>query len=224
LTIRVDRQKPDGEWETLVPDEGVPGGMDRTMTIDLTGGVGGPICKLRLTTNLEIYYDQIFLAKHLGLRGMNVRSVPLLTADLRRVGFAREYSPDGRLPLIYDYELSENTAPFHVLRGAYTRYGSVRELLEEFDDQYVLVGPGDEIALRFDAAKLPTPAASFTRSFVLVSQAYCKDMDLYTATPQTLEPLPFRGMSKYPYPPTERFPNSAELRAFRDKYNTRIVE
>lgn len=222
--IRVERLGEDGRWQTLVPDGGAPGGMARAFTIELTGLVSGPPCKLRLTTNLEIYYDQIFAGRHVGHEQTQTRALPLLDAELRRVGFAREYSPDGRLPLIYDYELSDASAPFHVLRGAYTRYGPVDALLREFDDRYVLVGPGDEIALRFDATTLPAPAAGFTRSFILVSHAYCKDMDLYTATPQTLEPLPFRAMSQYPYPATESFPDTPELQAFRREYNTRLVE
>lgn len=222
--IRVEGDAGEGRWRTLVPDGGAPGGMARTMTIDLTGKLDSTIRRLRLTTNLEIGYDQIFLAR-LGPRtGVSVYTAPLTEATLRRVGFAREFSPDGRLPLVFDYEHSDATAPFHSLRGAYTRYGPVRELLLEFDDRYVLVGPGDEIALKFDAASLPAVGPGRTRSFVLVSHAYCKDMDLYTATPQTLEPLPFNGMSRYPYPPSEHYPDSEEHRAFLRTYNTRWIE
>jgi hypothetical protein len=111
-----------------------------------------------------------------------------------------------------------------VLRGAYTRYGQVKELLAAFDDKYVLVGPGDEIALRFDGSKLAEAPVGMTRSFVLVSHAYCKDMDLYTATPQTVEPLPFRIMSQYPYPAAEHYPDDEEHQAFLNTYNTRIIE
>jgi hypothetical protein len=153
-----------------------------------------------------------------------MHSVPLRAATLRRVGFAREYSPDGRLPLVYDYELSDATAPFHVLKGAYTRYGPVEELLADFDDRQVVMGPGDEVALEFEATGLPAVPEGWARSFVLVSHAYCKDMDLYTATPQTLAPLPFRAMSRYPYPATERYPDSPALRAWRTVYQTRMVE
>jgi hypothetical protein len=49
-------------------------------------------------------------------------------------------------------------------------------------------------------------------------------MDLYTATPRTLEPLPFRAMSQYPYPPTEHYPDDEEHQAFLKAYNTRIIE
>ena len=211
------------QWRTIVPDAGVPGGMARMFTVALTGKLAGAR-KLRLTTNLEVCYDQIFVARDTGGDAVRTRRLMPQSADFRRVGFALEYSPDGRLPLIYDYERSEPTAPFHVQRGPYTRYGEVKELLQDFDDRYVMVGPGDEIAVRFDAAGLGEPEAGMVRSFILVSHAYCKDMDLYTATPETVEPLPFREMSRYPYPATEAFPETPELRAWQEAYNTRRVE
>jgi hypothetical protein len=222
--IRIERREADGRWKTIVPDAGAFGGAARTMTVDLTGWVGGRDCQLRLTSNLEIFYDQVFLGQVIGHDQVQIHSLPVAAAQLRRVGFAREYSPDGRLPLIYDYDLSDASAPFHILRGAYTRYGPVRDLLTDFDDQYVLVGPGDEIAVKFEASRLPPLAANTTRSFVLISHAWCKDSDLYTATPQTLEPLPFKGMSRYPYPDTERYPDTEAHRRFRETYNTRLRE
>jgi hypothetical protein len=222
--IRVERCIEDGTWQTIVPDGGWPGGMGRVFTLNLSGQNWGNNVRLRLTTNLEISYDQVFIGRHAGLDQVKIQSAPLTDAQLRRVGFAREYSPDGRRPLIYDYERPDATAPFHVLKGAYTRYGSVQELLAKSDDRYVLVGPGDEVALRFDARKLAAPAAGMVRSFILVSHAWCKDMDLYTATPQTLEPLPFRAMSKYPYPAGEAYPSTPEHRAYRAAYNTRALE
>jgi hypothetical protein len=208
----------------VVADAGVPGGMARTMTVDLTEKLPVGTRWLRLTTNLEVYFDQVFLAPNAGVDTVVVRSVPLHGAELRYVGFAREYSPDGRLPLIFDYELSDATAPFHVLTGDYTRYGAVEPLLADFDDRYVIMGPGDEIALRFDATALPEPGSGWERSFVLVSHAYCKDMDLYTATPQTLAPLPFRTMSQYPYPAREHYPDTEAHRLYRQTYNTRRIE
>jgi hypothetical protein len=222
--IRVDHKDPLGQWITLIPDAGAPGGMDRTMTIELTGLLNNFDGHLRLTTNLEIYYDQIYLAQHSDPAAIQTFSLPVNHAELRHSGFALEYSPDGRLPLLYDYELSQPTAPFHTPRGAYTRYGNVTPLLHEFDDQFVLVGPGDEIAVRFDATTLPPPPPGHHRSFILVSHAYCKDMDLYTATPQTVEPLPFRAMSRYPYGPDEQYPDAPENRRYQLEFNTRLVE
>jgi hypothetical protein len=128
--IRIERLMPDGQWKIIVPDAGAMGGMDRTMTVELTGLVGGPECRLRLSSNLEIYYDQIFLAVPAARDQVKIHTLPMSEADLRYAGFAREVSPDGRQPLIYDYDLRDATAPFHTLSGAYTRYGPVLELLE----------------------------------------------------------------------------------------------
>jgi hypothetical protein len=222
--IRVERRDTDGRWIPLIPDGGWPGGMGRVFTLDLTGHSWSGLTRLRLVTNLEIYYDQIFVGRHAGLDRVRTRTAPLVEATLQRLGFPREYSPDGRLPLIYDYHWLDASAPFHVLRGAYTRYGPVAELLAQHDDQYVLLAPGDEIRLRFDAAALPPPGAGMERSYLLISHTYCKDMDLYSGTSRTLEPFPFQGMSRYPYPPEESFPESAVHRHFREVYNTRWIE
>jgi Tfp pilus assembly protein PilF len=221
--IRLEARGADGSWRTIVPDAGVPGGLGRMMTVNLSGRLPAGTRGLRLTTNLEVYYDQVFVARTAGTGAVKVQRVPLRGAELRYLGFVREVSPDGRRPLIYDYAQPEATAPFHVLQGAYTRYGPVEALLAQLDDQYVLMGPGDEIALQFDAARVAPPPPGQVRSFILVSYAYCKDMDLYTATPQTLEPLPFRAMSQYPYPPSEHYPDTGAHRHYRATYNTRLV-
>ena len=60
------------------------------------------------------------------------------------------------------------------------------------------MGRGEEIALEFDAAGLPPLPPDWTRTLVLHAEGYCKDMDLYTAFPDTVGPLPFRGMENYP--------------------------
>ena len=153
--------------------------------------------------------------------GPQIHRLPLSSATLRWLGFPREVSPDGREPLIYDYQQVEPTAPFHFLRGDYTRYGAVEELLATSDDQYVIMGSGDELALRFSASTLPPLADGMTRSFILVSRAWCKDLDLYTLEARTLAPLPFRGMSRYPYPPAEGYPDTPAHHAYLARYNTR---
>jgi hypothetical protein len=115
------------------------------------------------------------------------------------------------------------TAPFKLPRGRYTRYGEVESLLAEFDDRYVIMGSGDEIAIRFEASGLPAIEPGWRRSFVLASHAYCKDMDLYTAECDTVGPLPFRGMSDYPYPGSDGYPDTPSHRTYRARFNTRQV-
>ena len=50
---------------------------------------------------------------------------------------------------------------------------------------------------------------------------WAKDGDANTAFSQSVEPLPFHGMSVYPYPASEQFPDTALHRDYRDRYNTR---
>jgi len=221
--LRIEGLSEDGQWEVVVPDAGAPGGLGRTIAVDLTGKLTTNTRKLRVSTNLEIYCDQVFVANDRGTDRLTVRSVPLVKADLRRLGFPLEYSPDGRLPTIYDYDRIAPVSPFKVLKGAYTRYGPVESLLADFDDRYAILAPGDEIAAAFDARVLPLPAAGEVRSFILISHAYCKDMDLYTAEPDTIAPLPFRSMNAYPYPAGEHYPDEPQLQQYRQQFNTRLV-
>jgi hypothetical protein len=104
------------------------------------------------------------------------------------------------------------------MAGAYTRFGDVRALLTEPDDMYVVMGRAEEIVMRF----APTPSRpGMQRTFFLVSDGWCKDMDPYTATPYTVEPLPFHAMSGFPYPPSESFPQSPAHKAWLETYQTR---
>jgi hypothetical protein len=57
------------------------------------------------------------------------------------------------------------------------------------------------------------------RTYLLHCAGWCKDMDPATAHPDTVEPLPFRGMSTYPYGDGESYP--AENRAWLSEWNTR---
>jgi hypothetical protein len=107
--------------------------------------------------------------------------------------------------------------------GRYTREGDVRELLLKTDDMFVISKPGDEISLSFDARRLPPIRAGWTRTFLLYADGYSKEMDINSASPDQVSPLPFHGMTRYPYPDTERYPMTAARRAYFEKYNTRLV-
>jgi hypothetical protein len=109
---------------------------------------------------------------------------------------------------------------FKLMEGFYTRFGDVRELLTAADDRYVIIGRPEEVVLRY---AVPDLGSGATRSFILKSVGWCKDMDLYTAYPHTVEPLPFLGMSSFPYPPSEHYPDTPEHRAYRATWNTRYL-
>ena len=80
---------------------------------------------------------------------------------------------------------------------------SVRTLLLESDDMYVIMNAGDQVTVEFDAAEAPELPDGWTRTFLIYTDGWIKDGDLNTATGQTVEPLPFHSQSRYPYGPDE---------------------
>jgi len=50
---------------------------------------------------------------------------------------------------------------------------------------------------------------------------WAKDRDPNTAFSSTVQPLPFHGMSRYPYPASEHFPRDAAHDSYQRTYNTR---
>jgi Tfp pilus assembly protein PilF len=217
---------PDGAggWKVAIPDIGYPAGTPRTMTFDVTAVLGPDTPRFRIRSNLEIFWDRVYLAPDRGEGSLVRTTLGPADATLRHVGFPREVSPDGRLPKQHDYALMDDGVPgFKSLEGSYTRFGDVRELLLEADDRSVIFRNGEEIALRFRASDLPLLREGYVRDFLLVTDGWCKDMDPYTATPQTVSPLPFRGMSNYPPREGEAFPETEATREWRRVWNTRRI-
>ena len=62
-----------------------------------------------------------------------------------------------------------------------------------------------------------------TRTFLLHADGFSKEMDLNSSSPDVVEPLPFHGMSQYPYPPKERPREDAAIQQYRAQYNTRRI-
>jgi len=216
----IERRRDDGSWEVIEPHAGYPAGLPRMTTLDLTGKLSGPRCVLRIHTNMECYWDQAFMA--LRERDLPIRVSPLLPtqAVLGDRGYTREASPDGHLPLLYDYD-HVDPAPLARMSGKLTRYGDVASLIKVDDDQFCIVGPGDEMRLEFDAKHLPELPQGWTRSYVLRSYGYCKDADPFTATSDSIEPLPWRGMPSYPFGPEGERPRDADYERYLKMYQTR---
>jgi ASPIC/UnbV protein/VCBS repeat protein/tetratricopeptide repeat protein len=217
----------DGLFQPRLSPMGFPAGLPRMIAVDL-GPSPLPTRKVRIRTNMRVYWDQIFLAPPLpdaeAQERVKVSTALLSGAHLHRRGFPREHSPDGREPKIYDYAILDNTAPFRAMAGGYTKFGRVTDLLTRVDDRFVIFGKGEEVTLEFPTKGLPPQPLGWLRSFLLRLDGYCKDMDPHTAFPDTIEPLPFHGMSAYPYPEGEGYPDDEEHRVYRQTYNTRRVE
>ena len=227
----------DGVWVELFHEVGYPAGVQHMMTLDVTGKVLPSDQRIRISSNMELYWDRIFIAPILDFllapatgrgtpadrRGLIVQEVPVKSADLHFLGYPREYSPDGRQPLLYDYDNIDRAVPWKIMPGDYTRYGQVGEILSEADDCYVIMGRGEELTLRFSADAFGPIPAGYSRTFILKTDSFCKDMDLYSAYPDTVEPLPFHLMSNYPYGPDEKYPDDQKRQQYRQRFNTRRV-
>jgi len=219
-TIHVLR---DGRWVELFREVGYPAGLAHMMTLDVTGKILPSDRTIRVSSNMELYWDRVFLAVHLQDAPLVLTEASVATADLHFFGYPREYSPDGRRPNLYDYGNVDSTAAWKLMEGDYTRYGEVAELLTEPDDCYAIMGRGEELTLRFPADAFGPVPEGCRRSFLLKTDSFCKDMALHTAYPDTVEPLPFHGMSGYPYGADEEYPVSEKTERYRREFNTRRV-
>ena len=213
-----------GEWKTVIDMIGLPAGKNKTITVDLTGKFLSDDRHVRIETDMQIYWDTAFFT--VGTQDVPIEMTTLNpdSADLHYRGFSEMYRPNAHAPHLFDYEKVTTDAQWRDLAGYYTRYGDVNPLLQEVDDMYVILNAGDEITVEFDASRLPALKSGWVRDFILYSDGWDKDGDINTLTSQTVEPLPFHGMSAYPYPDTERYPDDEAHRQFRLKYNTRRVE
>ncbi len=193
----------DGGWRTVRPQFGYMAGKPRTMAVDISEHLRaarvGERVRLRLTSNLAVHFDQVYLARDLGGRP-GVLEVVERHPDSAVVGFAgfpREFTPDGADPPLFDYDHRDTASHLKTLAGSYTRSGEARDLLLERDDRFATFGRGEEVRLRFDPASFGDPGER-ERTWLLRARGYCKDMCPLTAEPVALEPLPFAAMENYP--------------------------
>ena len=195
--------------------------------LDLTGKLPAPSIEVRrevrIVTNMRIYWDQILVDTSGGSAPVEMTRMNPATADLHWRGFSAEVSPDGREPFSYAYDRVSLNSPWKVMPGRYTREGDVRELLMRSDDMFVISRPGDEISLSFDATKLRPIPKGWRRTFLLYADGFSKEMDINSASPDLVMPLPFHAMKGYPYSEGETYPMTRSHRAYLERYNTRLV-
>ncbi|HZH32819.1 MAG TPA: FG-GAP-like repeat-containing protein [Pyrinomonadaceae bacterium] len=213
-----------GRWRTIVENIGVPVGRPQTIVVDLTGKFLSRRREVRIVTNMRIYWDQIlFETSPAPPAPTQLTRLDATRADLRWRGFSAQTSPDGREPYLYDYTRVATVSPWKVFMGRYTREGDVRELVRGADDMFVISRPGDELTLSFDADALAPLPHGWTRTFLLYTDGYSKEMDINSASPEQVAPLPFRRMSEYPYKWPEAYPQTPAHLDYLERYNTRIV-
>ncbi len=214
---RLEVETPNG-WRTLVADLGHPAGKTKTMVVD-TPPLPAGSHRLRIVSALWLSWDQIAWTRDIADDALLVRAkLDPSAANLRYRGFSRVRRQAPNAPHVFDYEHVRRDSPWLPFRGPYTRYGDVRPLLDAADDRVVIFGPGDELAIGFDAATLPRPPAGWIRSVFLESTGWDKDADRNTYEASGVEPLPFHEMSGYPYAPGETYPDDAFHRDYRREW------
>ncbi len=212
-----------GEWQTVLENISFPMGKNKMMVLDLTGKYLTNDRRIRIRTNLQIYWDAAFFS-------FEETDVPLVMtnlspsrAGLHYRGFSKLYRKSDYGPHLFDYNDVQVEKRWCDLEGTYTRYGDVKALLQESDDQYVILNSGDEISIAFAASAAPPLKPGWKRDFLIYSDGWIKDGDLNTAYSKTVEPLPFQNMTQYPYGIEESYPQDEAHKRFLRTYNTRTV-
>lgn len=220
VTPYLEMQDESGAWKTVNPDMGMPAGKPKTIAVGLNFISSSR--KVRIVTNLCVYWDEIFLGENTANPRVRQTDVALESAALHFRGFSEAHiDPERKQPDTYSYSPVSATSFWNPTAGLYTRYGDVIELTRNVDDKLIIMGSGDELKLRFRAASLPPLPAGWKRDFLLKVDGWAKDRDPNTAFSASVEPLPFHAMSVYPYPANEHFPDDAEHQRYRREYNTR---
>ena len=131
-----------------------PQAKAKTILIDLEGlFVPGTPRRLRLHTNLEIYWDALRWAAKVPHEAAEITHLAPDSAVLRYRGYSLVTEANRSSPELPDYNTLAGTVPiWRDLVGYYTRFGVVDELLDVVDDRYVIMNAGDELALRFPEA------------------------------------------------------------------------
>jgi hypothetical protein len=213
-----------GRFNTALTGLGFPAGKDKTVLIDLTGLFphAGPR-RLRLGTNLEIFWDRLGWAVGRPDVKMAPQRLVMKTADLQFRGYSITEQKDASTPERPKYVLAGVSQRWRDLEGFHTRFGDVRELLGRVDDRYVIMNAGDEIRLTFPEAEPPQPGT--VRDFVLIGDGWVKDGDYNTTASRTVLPLPTHQSPAY-VQGSGRLADDPLYRRHKDdfeRYHTRYV-
>jgi tetratricopeptide (TPR) repeat protein len=213
-----------GEWETVIENISFPMGKDKTVIADLSGKFITDDHRIRIRTNMEIYWDEIFFSNGLSDAPVVTTEMEPSSADLHYRGFSAMFRKGERNgPHWFDYSRVSKEAKWRDLTGNYTRYGDVLPLLSASDNKYIIYNAGDEATISFNAGSLPDLKKGWKRDFLIRSVGWVKDGDINTAFGNTVLPLPYHGMKSYTPSASDKYPETPDLLNYNKEYNTRRV-
>lgn len=194
---------PDGAggWEVAIEQMGFPGGKTKTIVVDVSDALRRDDPRVRVQTSSQICWDAAEVAVDPPEVGVRTRFATLAEATVAQHGFSRELPRDDSSPHRYDYDDVAKGPKWPPLSGGFSRLGDCRESLLRREDRLVVIGGGDEIRLRFRDPG--PPPDGWKRDFLLHLVGWDKDADLNTLAGQSVGPLPFRSMERYPPPPSQ---------------------
>jgi hypothetical protein len=159
---------------------GFPAGLERTIVVDLSGKLPAGSHRIRIVTNLQIYWDQVLVDD-----GPNDRAPWCMRRRCRwpklrcgSMGIRGRLRAPAPAILNYDYDEVSLTGPFQRQRGSYTRVGDVTPLLTGVDNKFAIFGSGEELAPEFDATVLAAVAAALEARLLLLCQWICEGYGL----------------------------------------------
>jgi hypothetical protein len=217
----VEVQDAAGKWQRAIDDMGFPAGLARTMVTDLTGKIPAGTRRIRIVSNLVIYWDSVRIDQTPETKDIRVSEVPLAAAALAHLGYPKEIRLHPASDTIYSYAQRSETGPYAHAAGNYTRYGDVKTLLGKSDDKFAVFSSGEGLKLEFDPAKLPQLPSGWVRDYFFYADGFEKDMDFYAAHAFTVEPLPKHGLDAYPYAEGSDYPADPEHLRYQLDFNTR---
>jgi hypothetical protein len=203
-----------GNWVTVYSKElTTPSALPRTYVLNMTGKFITEDYSVRIAYYPDVRFDYIGIDTS-PEAAVTVNSLAPNYADLHFRGYS-VMSGSPSIPNYYDSGPSPIEG-YSYPSGNFTRFGDVLPLIMNRDDEFVIMHHGDEISASF--AYIP-PEEGLERDFLLYSWGYYKGSPYPTG--DSVDPLPFYGMSTYPYNSTESYPSDPEHLAYLQMYNTR---
>ena len=195
-----------GNWVRVPKERQMPTPSDyvsRSFAVDLTGLFPEDVSeyKIRITNFFNVTFDYI-----------GIDTTPQENITIQRI------NPDATLHQEFV------NIPYAI--GNFTKYGDVTQLILEEDDMFVIGMQGDQVSLQFPTDNLAPLEGGMERDFFLFVADWFKDPpgNWGYGFDFTVDPLPFRAMSGFPYPDTESYPfDDAHLQYLRE-YNTRVIK
>jgi hypothetical protein len=202
-------------WIAVVKDFEMitPSALPRTYVLDLTDKFLSDEYSVRIGFYPDVRFDYIGIDTS-PPQEFKTSILSMIDADLH----FRGYSTFKGLPSLPDYDDYSSSTPLGYSHptGNFTKFGEVSSLLEAKDDKFIILHHGDEISVDFEY--LPV-LEGMERDFFFYSWGYYKNPQ--ASTGDTVEPLPFHGMSEYPYSKSESYPSDDEHLSYLKEYNTR---